>query len=81
MSTLKVVNRPYCRECFSKQRRKISNGFVKLEDEIVSSGEKSGLSPEQLEEIKDEIRIKLAQRLQHLDREHAGKTASAVAAV
>lgn len=81
MPKQKVINRPYCRECFSKRRRKIAQGFIKLEEEITSNGVKEGLAPKQIEEIKAEVRQKLADRLEHFDREYLGKGNSTVRVV
>ena len=76
-----VVNRPYCRECFSKKRRRITNGFLKLEQDVTRNGEKDGLAPEQIEEIQAEIREKLAARLEEFDRECLSKARSTVTVV
>lgn len=73
MPERKIINRPYCRECFSKRRRKITKGFIKLEEEITRNGEREGLATEQIEEVKAEIRAKLAERLEHFDQESFGK--------
>lgn len=81
MPTQKIINRPYCRECFSKRRRKITRGFVKLEEDITSNGRKEDLASEQIEEIQAEIRRKLAERLEHFDREYIGKAESTVTVV
>ena len=77
----KIINRPYCRECFSRKRRRITKGFVKLEEAITTNGEKEGLASEQIEEVQAETRMRLAERLEHFDRECLGKTESAVTVV
>ena len=73
MPKQQVVNRPYCRECFSKRRRKITRGFIKLEEDMLLNGQKEGLTPDQIEEIQAEMRTKLADRLEAFDREYLGK--------
>ena len=74
-----IINRPYCRECFSKKRRRITKGFVKLEEAITLNGEKVGLASEQIEEVQAETRRKLAERLEQFDKEYLGQAESAVA--
>lgn len=81
MPLQKIANRPYCRDCFSKRRRKITNGFMKLEDEISKNGQREGLTNDQIEEIQVEIREKLKKRLERLDQEFLGKQGSIVVSV
>jgi hypothetical protein len=74
MPKQKVVNRPYCRECFSKARRKITREFMKREDAISQSGLDVGLSADQIDEIQAEWRECLRGRLQQFDDDMMGKT-------
>lgn len=78
MPKQKVVNRPYCRGCFSKARRKITREFMKREDAISKNGLDMGLTADQIEEIQAEWRESLRARLQQFDEESMGKTKAAV---
>ena len=51
---------------------------MKLEEEITSNAVKEGLASKQIDELKVEVRQKLADRLEHFDREYYGQVESEV---
>jgi len=81
MPEQKVLDHPYCRECFSKARRKITRKFMEHENEISQNGLEVGLTTDQIEEFQAGWREKLRVRLQEFDEESMGKTKSAVTMV
>ena len=46
---------------------------MKLGEDITMNGEKEGLAPDHIQEIQNEIRGKLVERLQRFDQEYLGK--------
>lgn len=73
-----IVDRPYCRECFSTARRKLTTRFMQFEDEVARCGMDAGLTPRQIEKVQAAWRDKLKVRLQKFDKQAMGKARSAV---
>lgn len=73
MPQQKLTDRPYCRDCFSTRRRKITRGFQKLENEIAINGKEEGLVADQIDELQGEVRGQLSKRLEEFDAQCFGK--------
>lgn len=71
-----IVDRPYCRECFSTARRKLTTRFMQFEDEVARCALEAGMTARQTENIQAAWRQKLKVRLQKFDEQAMGRAKS-----